>query len=283
MIGCDGIRSRVRQLVLGEDNPASYPHYSHKYAIRGLIPMEKARAALGEQKTSTRFMHLGPDAHALTFPVAMGSFLNVVAFVTDPEEWPYPDRMTANADKAIAAATFNTFGPTVRTIIDLLPQEINKWAVFDTWDHPATTYVKGRICIAGDAAHAAAPHHGAGAGFCVEDAAVLCTLLRDALPKIRESRSSKAEIIRTAFAVYNSIRHGRAQWLVDSSRRIGELYEWQDPQAGRDTEKCRYETDWRSHAIWDYDVEAVVQRTSEEYSQKLKALHLNGFSNGAHS
>src|SRR6201999_827615 len=42
VIGCDGIKSRVRELLLGEGNPASYPHYSHKVAFRGLIPMEQA-------------------------------------------------------------------------------------------------------------------------------------------------------------------------------------------------------------------------------------------------
>lgn len=272
MIGCDGIRSRVRQLVFGEENPASYPHYSHKYAARGLIPMDKAKAALGDYKPSTRFMHLGPDAHALTFPVAMGSLLNVVAFVSDPEEWPYSDRMTASATKTEVVTAFNTFGPTVRTIIDLLPDQIDKWAVFDTYDHPVTTFAYGRICLSGDAAHAAAPHHGAGAGFCIEDAAVLCSLMMTASSTICESRSSKAEIIRAAFATYDAVRRERAQWLVDSSRRIGELYEWQDPQAGRDTDKCRHEADWRAHTIWDYDIDAMLRETSEEYSRGLKAL-----------
>lgn len=84
VIGCDGIRSRVRQILFGEDHPAASAHYSHKYAARGLIPMDRARKALGDAKVETRFMHLGPDAHALTFLVAHGSLLNVVAFVTDP-------------------------------------------------------------------------------------------------------------------------------------------------------------------------------------------------------
>lgn len=274
MIGCDGIRSRIRQLVLGEENPASYPHYSHKYAVRGLVPMDKAKAALGDLKPSTRFMHLGPNAHALTFPVAMSSLLNVVAFITDPGEWPHPDRMTASGPKSEATAAFASFGPTVRTIMSLLPEEINKWAVFDTYDHPATTYSKGRMCLVGDAAHASAPHHGAGAGFCIEDAAALCTLMVTASSKIREFKGSRAEIIRTALTTYDAVRRERAQWLVESSRRIGEVFEWQDPQAGSDTEKCHHETDWRSHAIWDYDVSAMVHETGEKYSQRLEALSL---------
>ena len=50
VIGCDGIKSRVRQLIVGEDHPSAHPGYSHKYAYRGLIPMEKAIEAVGEER-----------------------------------------------------------------------------------------------------------------------------------------------------------------------------------------------------------------------------------------
>ncbi len=64
VIGCDGIKSRVRQLILGDDNPASYPHYSHKYAYRGLLSMEKAIAAVGEDNARNSKMHVSPWATA---------------------------------------------------------------------------------------------------------------------------------------------------------------------------------------------------------------------------
>lgn len=270
VIGCDGIRSRVRQLILGEDNPASYPGYSHKYAFRGLIPMDNAKAALGIDKTSTRHMHLGLDAHVLTFPVAGGALLNVVAFVTDHEEWPYKDKLTAPANRTEAVEAFASFNPAVRAIMDLLPDKLDKWAVFDTHDHPAPTYVSGRVCISGDAAHASAPHHGAGAGFCIEDALVLAALINSAKMMVQESSKGKAELLRAAFDTYNTIRLERTQWLVKSSRFVGELYEWQDPKIGRETEKCGYEIEWRSYKIWNYDVDAMMRETAEEYKQRLK-------------
>src|SRR5690349_16577971 len=197
VIGCDGIRSKVRQYILGEDDPASYAHYSHKYAVRGLIPMKDAVAALGEFKPSTRFMHLGPEAHILTFPVGFGSFLNVVGFVSDPEDWPHKT-LTTKANKSEIVKAFTLFGPTVRKIIDLLPENLDQWAVFDTLDYPAKTYVRGRVGIAGDAAHAAAPHHGAGAGFGIEDAAVLSTLMATAEHSLGELPHTKtrSDVIR---------------------------------------------------------------------------------------
>ena len=270
VIGCDGIRSRVRQLVLGGDNPASYPGYSHKYAFRGLVPMAKAKAALGDAKTQTRHMHLGQDAHALTFPVAGGALLNVVAFVTDLEDWPYKEKFTAPATKADAVAAFAGFNPAVRATMDLLPDKLDKWAVFDTYDHPISTYVGcgGRVCISGDAAHAAAPYHGAGAGFCIEDACVLAALINDVNAATADSGKDKAQQLRAAFQTYDSIRLERTKWLVESSRFVGEMYEWQDPGIGSDAEKCGHEIEWRSHRIWDYDVDQMMKEAAQLYKEK---------------
>ncbi|OKL55503.1 Salicylate hydroxylase [Talaromyces atroroseus] len=269
VIGCDGIRSRVRQLILGEDNPASYPGYSHKKAYRGLIPMEKALPALGEAKVNTRFMHLGQDAHALTFPVAGGTLMNVVAFVTDPGEWPYADKLSAPADKNEAIAQFSKFGGAVRTIMSLLSENLDEWAIFDYYDHPASTYYKGRISIAGDAAHASAPHHGAGAGAGIEDATVLAAVIELAQSTLRESgTASKSDILNAAFETYNTVRLERSQWLVESSRILGELYDWQHEPTGNDKDKCSEEVYWRSHKIWDYDIDEMLQQTTEEYRKR---------------
>jgi salicylate hydroxylase len=56
--GYDGIMSRVRQLILGEDNPESYLQYSHVYAYRGLLPMDKAFEALGKEIAMNRVVQV---------------------------------------------------------------------------------------------------------------------------------------------------------------------------------------------------------------------------------
>ena len=58
VIGCDGIKSRVRQILFGKDHPSARPVYTHKYAYRGLIPMEKAIAAVGEERAQNACMHV---------------------------------------------------------------------------------------------------------------------------------------------------------------------------------------------------------------------------------
>jgi salicylate hydroxylase len=80
VIGCDGIRSVCREFVLGKNNPLSQPTFTGKHAYRGLIPMQKAIAAIGAEKAQNRFMFLGKGGHILVFPVAEGEIMNVVAF-----------------------------------------------------------------------------------------------------------------------------------------------------------------------------------------------------------
>lgn len=74
VIGCDGIKSRVRELVLGKEEARAV--FSGKYAYRGLIPMEKAREIVGEEGAKTSQMFCGYGGHVLTFPIAKGTILN---------------------------------------------------------------------------------------------------------------------------------------------------------------------------------------------------------------
>lgn len=50
IIGCDGIKSRTRAILVGDEHPAAKPVYTHKYAYRGLIPMDEAIQVLGEER-----------------------------------------------------------------------------------------------------------------------------------------------------------------------------------------------------------------------------------------
>lgn len=48
VVGCDGIKSQVRKLLLGEGDKASEPVFSGHYCYRGLVPADKAIEILGE-------------------------------------------------------------------------------------------------------------------------------------------------------------------------------------------------------------------------------------------
>ncbi|OTB00240.1 hypothetical protein M426DRAFT_15700 [Hypoxylon sp. CI-4A] len=264
IIGCDGIKSRVRQLLFGESNPASYPSYAHQVAYRGLVKMEKALPALGEEKALNQCMHMGPKGHVLNFPVAQHTLLNVVAFVDDEDEWTH-EKMTAPASKEEVVKYFQSWGPAVRTIAGLLDDSLDKWAIFDTYDHPAPTFSIGPVCIAGDAAHATSPHHGAGAGFGIEDALALGTVLEEAEMTLGAGDATKEAALSAAFKAYDAARRERAQWLVRSSRQVCKTYEWANPDCGDDPDKCLKDIEWRAHRIWHFDIEGMIQDAKSAY------------------
>jgi 2-polyprenyl-6-methoxyphenol hydroxylase-like FAD-dependent oxidoreductase len=232
--------------------------------------MDEARAALGVFKTSNRVMHCGPGAHVLTFPVANNKILNVVAFVTDLEEWIAPDqKYVVPACKEEAAGAFSKFSPVVRNLIDLLPENLDKWAVFDTHEQPVPSYIKGRLCLAGDAAHASSPHHGAGAGSGVEDCLALVGLLQlvSEYPK-----TLRPTAVQVALQVYNNVRYDRSQWIMDTSRAIGEIYEFRNQDCLSDHEKIAREIHDRSHKIWDYDINVMVDDSLDQFGRAMKEV-----------
>lgn len=48
VIGCDGVKSQVRKVLLGENHKSSVPVFSGHYCYRGLVPADKAIEIVGE-------------------------------------------------------------------------------------------------------------------------------------------------------------------------------------------------------------------------------------------
>jgi salicylate hydroxylase len=155
--------------------------------------------------------------------------------------------------------------------VNRLPEKLAKWAIFDTADNPAPTYASGRICLAGDAAHASSPFHGAGACMGVEDAMVLAVTLGAGLAKVREKGSAgKKTAIRAALQSFSDVCIERSQWLVRSSRETGEISEWRYPTTGSDSQKCKAEFEARSRKIWDFDVDKLLAKAESEFKRQLE-------------
>ena len=75
VLGCDGIKSRTRAIVLGDSDAASAV-FSSKYAYRGLILMAKAIEIMGDVDPNKSQLFLGYHGHVLTFPIAHATLLN---------------------------------------------------------------------------------------------------------------------------------------------------------------------------------------------------------------
>lgn len=263
VLGCDGIKSRTRALFVDNNSPeAVLPSYSHKFVYRGLIPMADAVAALGEERSANAMLWMGPNRHALTFPVNHGTTLNLVAFVTTSDPWPSQDahQLTLPAMRDDALRDFAGFGPNVLGLLRMTAPQLERWGLFDLAERPLPQFFRGRVCLVGDAAHASTPHHGAGAAMCIEDVAVLAELLGDA--GVTDTTG-----LRAAFAAFDACRRGRDQWLVASSRRAADLYELR--ARGRDFAAIADEVRARQAYIWDIDLDAAIAAAREDLARRL--------------
>ncbi|KAI8183532.1 FAD-dependent monooxygenase azaH [Colletotrichum sp. SAR 10_86] len=50
IVGCDGIKSRTREIVVGSDHPSATCGFTHKHCYRGLIPMDEALEIIGKKR-----------------------------------------------------------------------------------------------------------------------------------------------------------------------------------------------------------------------------------------
>lgn len=271
VIGCDGIKSRVRRLVVG-DVPEAYPSYSHQVSYRALLDMDTAIAAVGDT-VRYQLMYMGPGAHINTYPVANHQVVNVVAFVHDPSDRGGAVGRGVSVAKGDIFRQFSSWGPVVRALVDQLPDEVDSWAIYDSHDHPLPTYAYGRVALAGDAAHGGPPHHGAGASMGIEDALSLATALAEAAGSLRRGARDDASppaarhaAITAAIRAYDVVRRERSQWQVRSSRAVADMYQRRSPEIG--PEDFQREISERSHKIWDFDWQEMVQQTVEAFHKK---------------
>ncbi|KAH8705462.1 putative zeaxanthin epoxidase [Talaromyces proteolyticus] len=271
VIGCDGLKSRVRYLVMGDNNPAAIPHYANESAYRCLADMAKVAPLLGNFATGFTAW-IGHGASIITYPVANNRYLNVAAFVRDEHgSWPDQNKHTVQANKAEIIEAFSTFGPTARKLIEALPEDQSRWGLFDTLDYPLPTYAFGPIAVAGDAAHGSTPHHGSGAAMGIEDAIVLATILEKAatvLSTVETGAVSKATVLANAFQAYDSVRRERSQWLVSSSRRQGQLSKLEIPEVDSN-EKFIKDTSERVTKLYFFDWKAMIVQGIEDFERRM--------------
>ncbi|RXF69259.1 FAD-dependent monooxygenase [Hansschlegelia zhihuaiae] len=181
LAGADGLRSVVRRAV---KLPTSVGGSALK-AWRAVLPASALPTAFDMAEVT---LWLGPGAHLVVYPVRKGREANVVVIGDDRAAGPaeLAASWAAPARELIAA------GPA--------------WTPWPLHDRPPDARMhRGRIALVGDASHAALPALAQGAGFAIEDAAVLARLV--------------ASDIADPFAAYQSARLMRVARMQTQARK----------------------------------------------------------------
>ncbi|WP_225769663.1 FAD-dependent monooxygenase [Inquilinus sp. Marseille-Q2685] len=206
VLACDGIHSAVRAAVFPGARER-FAGYTCWRAVADGAPAGADRTHVTESwGAGVRFGLVPLRDGRLYWFACRGA-----ARMDDPE--------LARADLAALQRIFSGFHPPIPKVLQATPADGLIWT--DISDlAPLSSFVRGRVVLLGDAAHAVTPDLGQGAGLAIEDAAVLAALLR---------RLPSDEALRS----YDASRVGRAHKLAAGSRLYGRIAQWENPLAVR--------------------------------------------------
>lgn len=244
MLGADGVHSVVREYILGPWHPARYLKQHDSWQVfRTIVPAEVARQRMGGDRfTRGVSVMTGPRGHVNCVPLSRGTRISLGVAVRgggDPATWG------EDGEPRLDASAFADYHPWARQVVALVAA--GPTVTWTLGDHDnAEVYHRGRVAMLGDAAHAALPFAGGGAGQALEDAAVLNRVLG-----VVESVDDLEAALRT----FTMVRLGRTQRVVELSRSFGRVYAHAEEQVGSDKEAIgrflRESDDWMN----DFDVQ----------------------------
>lgn len=212
LIGADGVRSRVRELLLGDGAPRPTGHLAYRTMLEQAALPHELRSA---QVTAW----LGPRLHLVQYPVRGGAWMNVVAIVQGqpPAELDLWDHAAHAAD--LVRAMGDTCAPLrelirAANIATLNPHPWRLWPLADRLPvGAAREMAQGLVALLGDAAHPMRPYLAQGAGMAIEDAAELGRAL-----------AMEAVDVSTRLARYALARWQRVARVQAQSRRNGGIF-----------------------------------------------------------
>jgi len=231
LIGADGVHSRIRQALFGDDRPS----FTGLVSWRGTIPMGKLP---GHMRRLIGTNWIGPGAHVVHYPVHRGEYMNFNGIV-ERDDWQI-ESWTARGTREECRADFRGWHDDIHRMIDYIATPY-KWALLGR--APLEQWNVGRVSLLGDACHPTLPMLAQGAAMALEDGFVLARALAVAGADVEQglARYQNARKERTARIVHGSAENARrfqnptlaepagAQEYVErewSEERVKQRYEW---------------------------------------------------------
>jgi len=205
VVGADGIHSRVRAALFGEESP----RFTGVVSYRSVVPTERVRD-VPEIEAFTKWWGPSADVQIVTFPLSQGRETFVFATTGQPS-WTEESWTTAG-DVNELREVYREFHPDARKLLDAC-DSVMKSALYER--EPLEHWSVGRVTLLGDACHPMLPFMAQGAGMAIEDAVVLGRALA---PLARLTGSSRHSSIEPALLSYENTRRERTARIQIGSR-----------------------------------------------------------------
>jgi salicylate hydroxylase len=231
LVGADGVRSRVRQCLWGEDGP----DFTGQVAYRCLIPGNIAAPCLGAGRAA---VYIGPGQVLNRYTIRRNSLLNCVGIVRTGQ-W-VEDGWSTPATAAEMGALYADWHPDVSRLIALAPAGgLIKWGIFN---RPALAqWRQGQVAVLGDAAHPMVPFLGLGAAMAIEDGIVLALAM------------ARSGSVAEGFDRFQEARRERTAQIAALSQKQGDLVQAQSPDTyAHDAAPAG------NASLYDFDLDTVL-------------------------
>ncbi|GAA3886266.1 3-hydroxybenzoate 6-monooxygenase [Leifsonia kafniensis] len=195
VIGADGIRSRIREYVIGASAPLASKYVIYRGTIKRTDEIENAVT-----------LQAGPNHHVMHYPIRGGSEVNVVVSFKSERDVPGGPEWGSVEE---LRETFAGANPLVQRLLEQI-DTTNRWTQFDR--EPEAGWSKGRVVLMGDAAHPTHQYLAQGAGQAMEDAVELARVITEF-----------GDDVSGAFVEFERRRFDRTSAVQRGSRFWGEL------------------------------------------------------------
>jgi len=200
LIGCDGLWSTIRQIIVGDGKPVVSGHI----AYRAVLPTEEWPK---EYRINKMILWGGEKTRLVQYPLRRGELFNlVVVFHSDR----YEEGWDTFGDPEELHERFAQKCEPVRTLL----KKVNSWKMWVLCDRvPIKEWSKGRVTLLGDAAHPMLQYLAQGANMALEDGVCLAEQV------VAHDRDYAA-----AFQKYQALRYLRTGRVQTMARFFGQIY-----------------------------------------------------------
>jgi len=161
LVGADGLRSNIRERIIGDGEPAVSGHVSY----HAVLPVDDMPEEL---RWNAATLWGGPNTHLVHYPLRSFELFNIViTFHRKSEEYGV---MNEAGSRDEVMEYFAGFAERPLRILEK-PKEWRRWSL--CYRDPVENWTSGRATLLGDAAHPMLQYFAQGAAMALEDAVCL--------------------------------------------------------------------------------------------------------------
>jgi salicylate hydroxylase len=219
VVGADGIRSRTRESILGDQNLHAYD--SPNCAYRATVPRDVMMA-------DPEIAHLmvdinancwiGHNRHLMAYPIRQGQLYNLV--MSHPGKASV-GRWNEPGDLSEMKQHYSSFDPVVQKVLTHVTGCL-KWKLAQLPPLPRWVSNSGRVVLIGDAAHGMVPYLAQGAAMSIEDGVALAECL---------DRAQDITDVPTLLNAFEALRKPRCEIVQECSIANGTIWHMPDGPA----------------------------------------------------